>query len=448
MAVIAKKCPSLVVTVVDTNTERIAAWNTDDLPVYEPELSEIVSECRGKNLFFSTDVATSIRDSDIIFVSVNTPTKTYGEGAGRAADLKFIELCARQIAEYSNSSKIVVEKSTIPVRTAESLKRILNANGGGHHFEIISNPEFLAEGTAIRDLEHPDRILIGGEETPSGRSAVATICQIYKNWIPENKIILTNLWSAELSKIVSNAFLAQRVSSINSISALCEVTGAVIGEVAIAVGKDSRIGPKFLQTSVGFGGSCFKKDILNLVYLCDYFGLHEVGEYWEQVIKINEWQKQRFVKQITKSMFNTVADKVVVVLGFAFKKDTNDTRESPAINVCSSLLDEHAKIIVHDPQVSSQIIKGSIATFRNVTIESLDHCLTIADNPYEAVDGAHALAILTEWDEYKQLDYEKIYNKMQKPAFIFDGRNILNCAKLKEIGFEVFSLGNPSSKLT
>ncbi len=441
MAMIAHKCPEHLVTVVDTNAERIDAWNKGPLPIYEPGLLEIVEGCRGKNLFFSTNITKTIQEAEIIFVSVNTPTKANGIGAGKAADLKYIELCARQIAEVANSDKIVVEKSTLPVRTAESLSRVLKSNGRGHHFEILSNPEFLAEGTAIQDLENPDRVLIGGEDTPSGRQAVSKLTSIYARWVSEDRILTTNLWSAELSKLVANALLAQRVSSINSVSAICEVTGADIDEVARAVGMDSRIGPKFLKASVGFGGSCFQKDIRNLVYICEHFNLPEVAAYWEQVVMINDWQKHRFVRSIIRKLFNTVAGKHIAVFGFAFKKNTDDTRESPAIYICKALIEEHAKVVVHDQKVQPNSIYSAIAIALETPVGEVMKSMEVADDPYTASEGAHALVILTEWDEYRQLDYARIYNRMCKPAFIFDGRNIVQVSKLSSLGFEVHSIG-------
>jgi UDPglucose 6-dehydrogenase len=436
MAMIALKAPSINVTVVDMNVARIAAWNSDTLPIYEPGLDEVVKERRGKNLFFSTDVVGTIKDADIIFVAVNTPTKTYGVGAGRAADLRYIESVARTIAEVATTPKIIVEKSTIPVKTAEAIKEILNANSNGLKFSVLSNPEFLAEGTAVADLISPDRVLIGGERTPEGEAAMKTLVDVYANWVPRDRIITTNLWSSELSKLVANAFLAQRISSINSISALCEATGADVDEVANAIGKDSRIGPKFLKSSVGFGGSCFQKDILNLVYLCQHFGLPEVSAYWEAVVQMNDYQKRRFASKIVRTLFNTVADKKIAVLGFAFKKDTNDTRESAAINVCRDLLSEHAKVVVYDPKVpAAEILADTLG--KGVA----NPRLTVAANAYEACEGAHAIAVVTEWDEFKTLDFAKIYASMPKPAFVFDGRNILDLAKLQAIGFRAFGIG-------
>lgn len=439
MAMIAHKCPHITVTVADINASRIAAWNSDELPVFEPGLDEIVKSARGKNLFFTTDKVSAIKDADIVFVSVGTPTKTYGMDAGQAADLKYVELCARDIAEYAEHSVIVVEKSTLPVKTAESLKTVLEANSReGIDFQVLSNPEFLAEGTAMEDLSDPDRVLIGGEETPEGQAAMATLVSVYATWISREKIITTNLWSSELSKLVANAFLAQRISSINSISALCVETGANVDEVAFAIGSDSRIGPKFLKASVGFGGSCFQKDILNLVYLCKHFGLPEVAEYWNQVIEINDWQKHRFSKRIINSLFNTVNGKRIAILGFAFKKDTNDTRESAAIYVGRDLLEEQANLAIYDPKVSpSQMyfdLQADEGSARRAMID-------ISEDPYEAAKGAHALAIMTEWDVFASLDYQKIYDNMMKPAFIFDGRNIADHKKLREIGFEVYTIG-------
>ena len=435
MAMIAHKCSDHIVTVVDVNTERIQAWNSDSLPVYEPGLSDIVESVRGNNLFFSNDVDTAIRESEMIFLSVNTPTKTYGVGAGRAADLRYVEKCARKIAEVASDDKIVVEKSTLPVRTAESVKRILESNTNGRRFQILSNPEFLAEGTAIKDLETPDRVLIGGDQTPEGKSAIKKLVDIYANWVPVERILTANLWSSELSKLTANAFLAQRISSINAISALCEKTGADIDEVAQAVGTDSRIGPKFLKASIGFGGSCFQKDILNLAYLCDYFELPEVAAYWNNVIEINDYQKHRFSRKILASMFNSISDKKIAILGFAFKKDTNDTRESAAIYVCKDLIEEHASLAIYDPKVDASQIQ------RDLGIDTENEYVSYCTDAYEATKDAHAILILTEWDEFKVLDYSRIYEQMHQPSFIFDGRNILDIDALIEIGFEVSGIG-------
>ncbi len=439
MAMIAAKCPDIEVTVVDPNAARIAAWNSDSLPVYEPGLDEVVRSARGRNLHFHTDVEAAVRSGDIIFVCVGTPTKTYGVGAGRAADLCYIESAARMIADVSTGPKIIVEKSTIPVRTADTLLTILRSNSKNGKFEVLSNPEFLAEGTAVADLENPDRILVGGERTPAGEQAVAALVDIYARWVPREKIITTNLWSSELSKLVANAFLAQRISSINSISALCEATGADVDEVANAIGKDSRIGPKFLKASVGFGGSCFQKDILNLVYLCEHFGLPEVAAYWESVVKMNNWQKSRFTQKIVQTLFNTVSGKRIAVLGFAFKKDTNDTRESAAIDVVRGLLEENATVVVYDPRVSAEQIRRDV-----LGPDRDDPRLVIAASAEEAAAGAHGLAVMTEWDEFRTLDFGKIHAEMHKPAFIFDGRNILPRADLEAQGFKVFAIGKPS----
>lgn len=435
MAMIACKAPDIEVKVVDMNAARIAAWNSDTLPIYEPGLDEVVRQARGRNLHFSTDVRGAIDAADIIFVAVNTPTKTYGVGAGRAADLKFIESVARTIAEVATKPKIIVEKSTIPVKTAETIKDILAENTRGVKFEVLSNPEFLAEGTAIADLHQPDRVLIGGERTNGGDAAVKVLAEVYGRWVPRDRIITTNLWSSELSKLVANAFLAQRISSINSISALCEATGADVDEVAHAIGRDSRIGPKFLKASVGFGGSCFQKDILNLVYLCEHFGLPEVAGYWESVVKMNDWQKHRFATKIVRALFNSVADKKIAVLGFAFKKDTNDTRESAAISVCRDLLAEQARVVVYDPKVPADEIR------RDVLGATDDSRLTIVNNAYAAAENAHAVVIVTEWDEFKSLDYRRIFDHMTKPAFIFDGRNILDLNALKAIGYRTYGIG-------
>jgi UDPglucose 6-dehydrogenase len=432
---IAQKCADHQVTVVDINQARIDAWNSETLPVYEPGLDEIVAQARGKNLFFSTDVDESIRTADMIFISVNTPTKTYGVGAGRAADLRYIEKCARKIAEVCDGDKIIVEKSTLPVRTAESIKRILESNAAGRKFQILSNPEFLAEGTAIADLEKPDRVLIGGDQTPEGKAAIQKLVEIYATWVPKENILTTNLWSSELSKLTANAFLAQRISSINAISALCEATEANVDEVAHAIGTDSRIGPKFLKSSIGFGGSCFQKDILNLVYLCEHFGLPEVAAYWNSVIEMNDHQKHRFARKVVSTLFNTVSDKKIAVLGFAFKKDTNDTRESAAIYICRDLLEEQASLAIYDPKVPEAVMR------RDLGLADNDRSITAHQDAYAAAEGAHAILILTEWDEFKALDYQKIFASMHLPAFLFDGRNILDLEKLREIGFEASGIG-------
>ena len=434
MAVIAQKCPEHRVVVADISAARIAAWQSDQLPIYEPGLKEVVFFCRGKNLFFSTEVDRHIAEADIIFVSVNTPTKSFGQGAGKAADLQYWEKTARQILQNSRTPKIVVEKSTLPVRTAEALEHILHSNSRGLQFDVISNPEFLAEGTAIRDLEDPDRVLLGARDTPSGQKALQALVDIYAHWVPRERIITTNLWSSELSKLVANAFLAQRISSINSISALCEKTEGDIQEIARAIGRDSRIGPRFLNASVGFGGSCFKKDILNLVYLCEYYGLPEVAHYWEQAVKMNEYQQARFVSNILFSMFNTVAGKRVALFGAAFKANTSDTRESPALNVCRALLDEHAEVVMTDPHALENARSDLGADAPRVVFEA---------DPYVAAAGAHALAILTEWTFFAELDYQIIYQSMVKPGFIFDGRNILDHRNLFEIGFNVYPIGKP-----
>ena len=435
MAMIAAKCPDYRVTVVDINTQRIAAWNSANLPIYEPGLDELVRTARGRNLFFSTDIDGGIRDNDIIFVSVNTPTKTFGAGAGMAADLQYWEKTARQILENSISNKVVIEKSTLPVKTALAMERILNSQPNGISFDVLSNPEFLAEGSAIHDLENPDRILIGSRETERGRSARNSIVEIYARWIPRDRIITTNIWSSELSKLVSNAFLAQRISSINAISALCEKTEADVTEVARAVGMDSRIGAKFLNASVGFGGSCFKKDILNLVYLCRFYGLEEVADYWESVVNINAYQQERFIMNMMTAMFNTLAGKRICIFGFAFKADTGDTRESPAIFIAKRLLEEHAEVVISDPKALDNA---------RIDLSGLAGVLDYREDPYEAAAGCHAIAVMTEWDIYRTLDYERIYREMAKPAFIFDGRNILDHAACFRIGFNVYPIGKPS----
>jgi len=445
MAVIAAKCPRVKVTVVDISTKQIGAWNSDELPIYEPGLDELVKSVRGKNLFFSTDVEGGIIEADIIFVSVNTPTKTTGIGAGRAANIKNCELCARKIAEVAKGDKIVVEKSTVPVRTAESIKIVLASSQ--YNFQVLSNPEFLAEGTAVSDLLFPSRVLIGGEQTPAGLAAIAKLVSVYAQWVPNERIITTNLWSSELSKLVANAFLAQRVSSINSITALCEQTDADVDEIARAIGSDHRIGNKFLKASVGFGGSCFQKDILNLVYICESFGLPEVAEYWHQVVKMNDYQKRRFASKMVARMLNTVTGKKIAIFGFAFKKDTGDTRETASAFVVRDLLEERAICHVYDPKVTRETMLEEFHYTLNInhkTNPDLDSLVITSPSVLESVTGAHAIAVLTEWDEFVTLDYEEIFIVMSKPAFIFDGRNILPHAKLRQIGFEVYAIGKPS----
>ena len=450
MAVIALKCPNIKVTVVDINKERIKRWNSKDLtklPVYEPGLDKVIEETRGRNLFFSTDVDRAIEKSEMIFISVNTPTKTYGEGKGMASDLKYVELCARQIAKAAKSDKIIVEKSTLPVRTAETIQTILDSTGSGANFEVLSNPEFLAEGTAIEDLLRSDRVLIGSQQSKSGLKACKILVDIYANWIPKEKILTTNVWSSELSKLTANAFLAQRISSINAISALCESTEANVDEVAAAVGRDSRIGTKFLKASVGFGGSCFQKDILNLVYLCKYYNLDEVANYWEQVIKLNDYQKKRFAATIITSLFNTVSAKKITLLGWAFKKDTNDSRESPAIYIADHLIENHAEIHVYDPRITKVQIENDMKYLWSQKHYSEDEInnklelIIIHKDPYLALENTHAVAVITEWDEFKQYDWKKVYRRAQKPAFIFDGRNILDGSILSDIGFNYKGIG-------
>ena len=456
MAVIAEKCPHIKVTVVDVNKDRITDWNDSNLsnlPIYEPGLADVVKISRGRNLFFSIEVEKAIDEADLIFISVNTPTKTYGIGKGMASDLKYVELCARQIARVSNSPKIVVEKSTLPVRTAETIKTILTENENGVKFQVLSNPEFLAEGSAIDDLCNPDRILIGGDDSKDGQRAVQVLFDIYNNWVPKDRIITTNLWSSELSKLTANAFLAQRISSINSLSVLCEKTGSDIDEIALAIGSDSRIGNKFLKSSVGFGGSCFQKDILNLVYLCRQFNLPEVADYWLQVIKINDYQKNRFVKKIIYSLFNTISGKKITILGWAFKKDTNDTRESAAIYVTDQLIQDKAEIHIFDPRVSTEQIffdleqiqnkrhKTNFEEFDILSISEIRKRVKVHKNPYNALKGSHAACIVTEWEEFNGYDWKKVYKNMMKPSFLFDGRGVLNKKNMLDIGFDFYSIG-------
>ena len=433
MAVIALKNPGRKVYVVDIDRARIDAWNSENLPIFEPGLKEVVEQVRGRNLFFSTDIEGCIKKCDIIFVGVNTPTKMFGRGAGRASDLQYWEATARNIAKWADNDKIVVEKSTLPVRTAAAMSAILNTHEQ-YRFEVLSNPEFLAEGTAIQDLMSPDRVLIGGDRTPSGEAAVRAVVDIYAGegdaWVPRERILTTNVWSAELSKLAANAFLAQRVSSINAIAGLCEATGADVDEVARVIGADRRIGPKFLKAGPGFGGSCFKKDVLNLVYLCESFGLLTAAEYWTGVIKMNDHQQERIVSRLFREMFNTLANKKIAMFGFAFKADTGDTRETPAGYVARLLADEHVRLTITDPKALDNARKD---------LEGIDADFTA--DPYEAAREADAVLLLTDWREYPRLDWKRIYDSMRKPALVFDTRNCLDSAALRALGFKVLNIG-------
>jgi len=434
MAMLALHCPEHNFTVVDINEERIQRWSSDNLPIYEPGLLEVVQQARGRNLFFSNDIPAAIQQADIIFVAVNTPTKAFGEGAGKAADLQYWEKTARDILTHARQPEvIVVEKSTLPVRTAEAMSRILSSGSSHSRFSVVSNPEFLAEGTAIPDLQEPDRVLVGGEENEFGRRAAQTIADLYGHWVAEDRILLTNVWSSELSKLVANAMLAQRISSINSISALCERTQANIGEISRAIGMDRRIGPHFLQASIGFGGSCFRKDILHLSYLCEYYGLPEVADYWASVVRINEFQTDRFFQNILKQQFNTLAGKKITLFGFAFKPDTGDTRDSPAIPLCRKLLSEHAQVRVHDPRAREETEHD---------LASMEGDIAFVEDPYEAAYGAHAVALVTQWQQYRDLDYGRILGNMMRPAYLFDGRNHLDHQSLFNLGYNVFPLGS------
>lgn len=432
MAVIAKMNPDRKVVVVDINAERIAAWNSPDyaLPIYEPGLVDVVKEVRGRNLFFSTDIESAVKECDIIFVGVNTPTKMFGRGAGRASDLQYWEATARQIKGCATSDKIVIEKSTLPVRTAAAMEAILN-NDARYRFTVLSNPEFLAEGTAIKDLMEPDRVLIGGPQDENGLKAIECAVEIYASWVPRGKILTTNVWSAELTKLAANAFLAQRVSSINAIAGLCEATGADVDEVARVIGADSRIGPKFLKAGPGFGGSCFKKDVLNLVYLCETFGLHTAAEYWAGVIKMNDHQQERIVSRLFKEMFNTLANKKIALFGFAFKADTGDTRETPAATVARLLAEERVRISVSDPKALPNA-RMDLAGLEGVVYE---------ENEYRAAEDADAVVVMTDWGHYRTLDWRRIFDSMRKPALVFDTRNCLDAGSLKAIGFKVLNIG-------
>ena len=455
MGMIAFKCPDIKVDVVDINLERIQKWNSenfDALPIYEPGLSEIIKKCRNKNLFFSNKIKEKIKEADMVFISVNTPTKTKGVGRGKASDLKWVEASARQVGEFSKGHTIVVEKSTLPVRTAEVVKSILEAKQNSKEskatFDVLSNPEFLAEGSAIKDLEFPDRVLIGG----SNQDSIDALSEIYKTWVPENKILHTNIWSSELAKLTANAFLAQRISSINSISALCEETGADVREVSRAIGSDQRIGSRFLDSGPGFGGSCFKKDILNLVYLSEHFGLPEVASFWESVVTLNTWHQHRISKLITKKLYGTLSGKKIAILGFAFKSDTNDTRESAAIQICKDLIEEGSALYIHDPKVNHQQISRDL----NVKETKSDSQYKLSSNSEiegswqsvqdldEAFKNADAIVILTEWKEYSNLNWEKISQIMRQPSWIFDSRSITNPQKIINSGLNLWRIGDGS----
>jgi len=447
MSVIADKCPNIKVTVIDIDDKKISSWNDEDLsnlPIFEPGLKEVVERCRNENLFFSTDIKKSISEADMIFISVNTPTKNKGLGAGYASDLKWVESSARQVAEFSQGHTIIVEKSTVPVKTAELIQEILKSSRSSDEFKktfsVLSSPEFLAEGTAIKDLENPDRVLIGGED----QDAMESLSNIYKNWIPKEKILNTNIWSSELSKLTANAFLAQRVSSINAISALCETTGAEISEVVKAIGSDKRIGSKFLSPSPGFGGSCFKKDILNLVYLSRYYGLNDVANYWEQVMLMNNWQKHRISSLIIQKLFGTVSNKKILILGFSFKPDTNDTRESPAIEISKDLIENGAELLINDPAVSKMQIEMELGLkeFENNN-RNIGKWQFIADIDKSA-NNADAIVVVTEWEDYKNLNWRKLSDLLRKPSWIFDTRGIIPISMLKELSSYYWQIGSPS----
>ncbi len=449
MAVISKHCPHLEVNVVDINEERIIKWNDtnlDNLPIYEPGLKEIIKECRGVNLHFSNDIKKHIENADLIFISVNTPTKTKGLGAGQASDLKWVDSSAREISKYSRGRTIVVEKSTLPVKTAQTIKEILEQSNVDNiskdkskaEFYVLSNPEFLAEGTAINDLENPDRVLIGGDDQES----IEALVKIYKNWIEEEKIITTNLWSSELSKLIANAFLAQRISSINSISALCECTGAEISEVKLAIGTDKRIGNHFLNPGPGFGGSCFKKDISNLIYISNHYGLYEVSEYWQKVIDINEWQTKRISKQIVEKLFNTISSKKICILGFAFKANTNDTRESPAIKICKELLEENCKLAIYDPKVNPKQIENDLKMKQSKTLsKSNTGEWSFSESIIDASINSDAVVLITEWEEFKNINWSQIYKNMRKPAWLFDTRSIVDIDDVNISGLNFWKIG-------
>ena len=449
MSVFAKKCKNIIVNVVDSNSSRINAWNDNDLnklPIFEPGLEDIISETRNKNLFFSTNVEENIAKADIIFISVNTPTKTKGLGAGKASDLRWVELCARQVAKFSTGHTIVVEKSTLPVRTAEVIQKILNKSESdsfeSEHsktFDILSNPEFLSEGNAVKDLLQPDRVLIGGEN----KEAIEILFELYENWVPKEKILLTNVWSSELAKLAANAFLAQRISSINSISALCEKTGADIQQVSKAIGKDSRIGEKFLNAGPGFGGSCFKKDILNLVYLSEYFGLPEVSQYWEEVIRMNQWQRRRISELIVSKLFGTITGKKIGILGFSFKANTNDTRDSSAIQISKDLLNEGCNLIIYDPKVEKKQIEKdlSFSIRKNENDKFCEHELSLAENVYDVFDSSDCVVIMTEWEEFSEIDWNLASKKMRKPGWVFDTRNIVDQLKIEKSGLNLWVVG-------
>ena len=457
MAVIADKCNELIINVVDNNEERIKLWNSKNLnklPIFEPGLDKIIKRCRDKNLFFSTNVEKEISLADLIFISVNTPTKEKGLGAGKASDLKWVEACSRQVAANAKGHTIVVEKSTLPVKTAEVIKNILKSKNlekdktSNLTFDVLSNPEFLSEGTAIKDLENPDRVLIGG----NNKKAILALNAIYLNWIPQKKILHTNIWSSELAKLTANAFLAQRVSSINSIGALCESTGANIREVSRAIGSDSRIGPKFLDAGPGFGGSCFKKDILNLVYLCQFYNLNEVASFWESVVELNNWHQSRISNLIVKKLFGTVTGKKLYVLGFSFKENTNDTRESASIKICKDLLNEGAILLINDPKVNPEQIESDLKIKQNKFILNSDTGnYSINDGSWcfvkdisKGFKGVDAVIVLTGWEEYQNIDWQDVANKMRQPSWVFDARSVISTIEIKKNNLNFWQIGDGS----
>ncbi|CAH8538023.1 unnamed protein product [Schistosoma intercalatum] len=465
LSIIAHYCPEIQVTVVDTCDEQIKMWNSDTLPIYEPGLDEIVKLHRGKNLHFSSDIDKAIDEAEMIFISVNTPTKNWGLGKGRATDLTNLEAAARRIAKVSRQPKVIVEKSTVPVKAAETTSTILqfeaksrrnissltittnNNDNKLNEFVVLSNPEFLAEGTAVNDLCNPDRILIGGDShSSSGKLAIEMLRWIYLHWVPAERILITSTWSSELSKLAANAFLAQRISSINAISAICEQINADIKEVSNAIGADHRIGPYFLNASLGFGGSCFRKDILSLMYISETLNLPEVASYWYSVLQMNNYQINRFTRNVIEKLHNTLKGKRIAIFGFTFKADTYDTRDSPVIPLCNQLLQEQAELAIYDPKALHKQIESDLLINNNK--DSFSQFVHICSTPEEAVTNAYAILICTDWKCFQEYDYAKFYRLMTKPARIFDGRIILNHKQLSQIGFIVEAIGIASESFT
>ena len=528
--------PALRVTVIDRDEQRIRRWNSAHLPIREPDLNSIVrvtrdglearpvpageaqippendafSQARPANLFFTTACTESIAKADMIFIAVNTPTKTFGTGAGHATDMTAFECVIQDIAKHARPDVILVEKSTVPCRTAKMVQDILDDVRPGSRMQILSNPEFLSEGTAVKDLMKLDRVLIGSPATSEGRRAAVALTTLYASWVPRSKISGTHVFSSELSKLVANAMLAQRISSINSIGAICEKTGADVQEIATSIGLDRRVGPQFLKAGLGFGGSCFRKDIGSLVYLAKTLGLDEVADYWHSVLIINQSQRTRFTRKVISRLNGTLRGKKITILGFAFKKDTGDARESVAIDIIRILLEERpAEIAIFDPGCSHEDIQRELDIMTSTMQSDVAHWkdrITISTGPYEACLESNAICIVTDWDLFKtapsiykskcpqdvlrvnpapvavvshlaqiqaeqfldlpscpedcpectrpfssstmehDFEWARILYHMKRPRWIFDGRGILDVTEMERLGARVEVLGLASDR--